>query len=60
MALNLHSLAKSIAALGTSVEVCDKNWGSVDEDMQDTLHAGHALSGDFKKVVDSGYEKIDL
>lgn len=40
MALNLQSLAKSIAALRTSIEVCDKNWGSVDEDMQDTLRAG--------------------
>ena len=40
MALNLQSLAKSIAALRTSIEVCGKNWGSVDEDMQDTLRAG--------------------
>ena len=40
MALNLQSLAISVAALRTSIEVCDKNWGSVDEDMQDTLRAG--------------------
>lgn len=40
MALNLQSLAKSVAALHTSIEVCDKNWGAVDEDMQDTLRAG--------------------
>ena len=40
MALNLQSLAKSIAALRTSIEVYDRNWGGVDEDMQDTLRAG--------------------
>jgi hypothetical protein len=40
MALNLQSLTKSIAALRTSIEVYDKNWATVDEDVQDTLRAG--------------------
>ncbi|MFO7731049.1 MAG: nucleotidyltransferase substrate binding protein [Spirochaetia bacterium] len=40
MALNLQSLSKSIGALRTSIETCEKNWNSISEDMQNTLRAG--------------------
>ncbi len=56
MALNLQSLAKSIAALRTSIEVCDKNWGSEDGDMQDTLRAG--VIQNFEVAYEQGWKML--